>query len=271
TFNWTAPPTDIGIVTFYAAGNQANNDGNTSGDYIYKTFVTSAPFSATPDYDLSVSPSLRAVVPGASAQFTVTITPSAGFSGAVNLSASGLPAGASAAFNPASVNVTNGSAATSTLTITTTPATPSGDHSITISASSGSLLHTSQATLKVVDPSSVDLSIAKSVSPNPGQVGQNLSYRVSVTNNGPASATNVTVTDTLPAGVTLVSASSVSGLCSGSPVVTCNLASLPVNNEAIVNIVVTPMAVGQLTNSASVSASESDYDGSNNTASIATQ
>src|SRR4029079_13376265 len=111
TFNWTAPPTDIGIVTFYAAGNQANNDGNTSGDYIYKTFVTSAPFSATPDYDVGVSPSTRAVVPGASAQFTITITPSAGFSGVVSLSASGLPAGASASFNPASVNVTHGPAA----------------------------------------------------------------------------------------------------------------------------------------------------------------
>ena len=39
TFNWTAPAIDVGPVIFYAAGNQANNDGNTSGDYIYKTFV----------------------------------------------------------------------------------------------------------------------------------------------------------------------------------------------------------------------------------------
>jgi len=29
-FNWTAPATDVGPVTFYTAGNQANNDGNTS-------------------------------------------------------------------------------------------------------------------------------------------------------------------------------------------------------------------------------------------------
>ncbi|HKZ81033.1 MAG TPA: choice-of-anchor V domain-containing protein [Pyrinomonadaceae bacterium] len=35
TFNWTAPQTDIGPVTLYVAGNQANNDGNSSGDYIY--------------------------------------------------------------------------------------------------------------------------------------------------------------------------------------------------------------------------------------------
>src|SRR4029078_9719109 len=66
-------------------------------------------------------------------------------------------------------------------------------------------------------------------------------------------------------------ASSASGPCSGSPVVTCNLGSLLVDGEAIINIVVTPTAAGQITNSASVSSGESDYDGSNNTASITTQ
>lgn len=34
TFRWTAPATSTGTVTFYAAGNSANNDGNTSGDTI---------------------------------------------------------------------------------------------------------------------------------------------------------------------------------------------------------------------------------------------
>ena len=64
TFDWTAPPIDVGPVTFYAAGNQANNDGNTSGDFIYKTFVASAPASTTPDFALSVNPTSRSVVPG---------------------------------------------------------------------------------------------------------------------------------------------------------------------------------------------------------------
>src|SRR6185369_1763122 len=81
TFNWTAPATDVGPVTFYAAGNQANNDGNTSGDYIYKTFVASAPASTTPDFDLNVSPASRNVVPTGSATYTVTVTPLAGFTG----------------------------------------------------------------------------------------------------------------------------------------------------------------------------------------------
>src|SRR5262245_40729285 len=73
TFNWTAPATDAGPVIFYAAGNQANNDGNTSGDYIYKTFVVSAPASTTPDFAVSVNPASRSVVPTGSADYTVTV------------------------------------------------------------------------------------------------------------------------------------------------------------------------------------------------------
>jgi len=43
TFNWIAPSTDVGTVTFYAAGNQANDDGNTSGDQIYISQATADP------------------------------------------------------------------------------------------------------------------------------------------------------------------------------------------------------------------------------------
>ena len=35
TFNWTSPATNAGNITFYATGNAANNDGNTTGDNIY--------------------------------------------------------------------------------------------------------------------------------------------------------------------------------------------------------------------------------------------
>jgi len=40
TFNWVAPSTDVGLVTFYAAGNQANNNGTETGDQIYATSVS---------------------------------------------------------------------------------------------------------------------------------------------------------------------------------------------------------------------------------------
>ena len=35
TFKWTAPAQDVGFVTFYVAGNQANGDHNSGGDNIY--------------------------------------------------------------------------------------------------------------------------------------------------------------------------------------------------------------------------------------------
>jgi hypothetical protein len=54
TFNWTAPPADVGVVTFYAAGNHANNNLSSSGDYIYFTF-TSSQADATPQLRLDSS------------------------------------------------------------------------------------------------------------------------------------------------------------------------------------------------------------------------
>lgn len=270
TFNWTAPPIDVGPVIFYAAGNQANNDGNTSGDYIYKTFVVSAPASTTPDFALSVNPTSRSVVPGGAGIYTVTVTPLAGFTGQVNLSASSLPTDASAVFNPASVNITDANSITTQLTLTSGANTPVNNHTFNINGQSGALSHSITASLNVVSPLSADLSITNTASPNPGQAGVSLSYRIIATNHGPKPATNVTVTDTLPTGVAFVSATATQGNCNGSGPVICNLGSLDVDSSAIVTIVVVPSSAGQITNSATVSASESDSDSTNNTAATTT-
>ncbi|HSB29750.1 MAG TPA: PQQ-dependent sugar dehydrogenase [Pyrinomonadaceae bacterium] len=266
TFNWTAPSTDIGPVTFYAAGNQANNDGNTSGDYIYKTFVAAAPLSATPGFVVLVSPALRTVVPGGTAQYSVTITPLAGFTGSVTLGTSALPTGANGSFSPGSISIADANSQTSTLSVTTALNTPLGSQQFDITGELGPTMHSTQATLQVVSPTSADVSVTKTASPNPGQVGVPLSYRIVATNNGPAIATNVVVTDTLPAGVTFGSASSSQGSCVGTGTVTCGVGSLAPATNAIVTIVVTPISQGQLVNTASIGANESDFDSSNNSA-----
>ena len=270
TFNWTAPATDVGTVTFYAAGNQANNDGNTSGDFIYKTFVASSPAATTPDFAITAAPSLRAVTPGNSTQYNVTVTPLAGFGGVVNLSASGLPGGASATFNPGALNFTTASPQSATLTLTTSAATPLGVSFLTITAASGATMHNAQVTLQVISASSVDLSVTKTASPNPGQVNVNLTYRLAVSNNGPATATNVVTSDTLPASVAFVSASASQGTCSVTTTVNCTLGNIVPNGSAVVTITVTPNATGQVNNIATVTASEIDYDSSNNSSSIQT-
>ena len=270
TFNWTAPATDAGPVVFYAAGNQANNDGNTSGDYIYKTFVVSAPASTTPDFTLSVNPSSQSVVPGGATSYTVTVTPLAGFTGQVNLNASSLPAGTTALFNPTSVNLTDANSKTSSLSLTTTAGTPINNHSFNIDAQSGATLHSTPANLNVVNPASADLSLTNTASPNPGQAGVTLSYRLFVTSNGPAAATNVQLADVLPGGVAFGSVTTTQGSCNGTGPVNCNLGGLAVGGTAVVTINVTPSAPGEIVNSATVTASESDPDPFDNTATATT-
>src|SRR6185503_3721718 len=54
--------------------------------------------------------------------------------------------------------------------------------------------------------SDADLSVTMTDSSDPALTGANLVYRLLVINNGPGSATGVTLTDTLPANATFVSA-----------------------------------------------------------------
>ena len=62
-----------------------------------------------------------------------------------------------------------------------------------------------------------DLSIIKTDSPDPVTTGDDLTYTVTVTNNGPDPATSVVVTDNLPAETIFVSCSSTGGgVCGGS-------------------------------------------------------
>jgi len=43
TLNWTAPAADAGPITFYAAGNQADNNSNNTGDQIYTSQISIPP------------------------------------------------------------------------------------------------------------------------------------------------------------------------------------------------------------------------------------
>jgi uncharacterized repeat protein (TIGR01451 family) len=116
-----------------------------------------------------------------------------------------------------------------------------------------------------------DLSITKTDSPDPVTAGNTLTYSLTVRNGGSADATGVSVTDTLPGGVTFVSATSSSGSCSeASGTVTCTIGDLANGASATVEIKVTPQNPGPITNTASVSGDQPDPDTGNNTASQGT-
>jgi uncharacterized repeat protein (TIGR01451 family) len=84
-----------------------------------------------------------------------------------------------------------------------------------------------------------DLVMVKTASPDPAQVGQQLTYTLTITNNGPSTATNVIVTDTLSADVTHVSTTPSQGSCSLPTGVTCELGDINNGASATVTIVVT--------------------------------
>ncbi|PYX62218.1 MAG: hypothetical protein DMG74_21380, partial [Acidobacteria bacterium] len=85
--------------------------------------------------------------------------------------------------------------------------------------------------------SSSDMAITKTGAPNPVKQGNTLTYTLTVTNNGPSDASNVTVTDTLPTTVSYTSATPSQGTCSqATGTVTCLLGAMTSGTTATVTI-----------------------------------
>ena len=274
SFRWTAPTEDVGPVTFYLAGNQANGDGNSSGDNIYFTFKSATFQAPAPDFLVSVSPASRTVVQGASATYDVTVTPLNGFTGSVTLSASGLPNGASASFQPASVNLSNTSPQTSTLTVSTTGSTTTGPNTFNLNAASGALSHSAQPGLGVAAPTDADLSVAQSVSPNPAQTGADIRYTINVVNNGPASAQSVHLIVNMPTSFTNFTPGTNGDQCllgpSGPNVgYDCSLGTLPAGQGTTIDFTVRTQTPGVFNTTTTVSALEHDPFPSNNSVQLA--
>ena len=120
-----------------------------------------------------------------------------------------------------------------------------------------------------------DCAIMKSDSPDPVITGSNITYTITVKNNGPTDASSVTVTDNLP-GVTSFVSCSVSGVaggtCSGgsSNNRTISFPSFPVNATATITLaaqVNCSVADGVIiSNTATVSSTTPDPNPANNTA-----
>ncbi|HWW54169.1 MAG TPA: hypothetical protein VNY84_10390, partial [Acidimicrobiales bacterium] len=120
TFNWS---TRIGSFKFPSCGGTVTND-----------------------FSIGANPTSVSVNQGSSGTSTITTAITSGAAQTVNLSASGLPSGATASFNPTSISG-NGS---STLTITTSATTPAGLSTITITGTGASATHSTTVNLTVV-------------------------------------------------------------------------------------------------------------------------
>ena len=105
------------------------------------------PGTQAPDFSLSASPSSVSVAQSGSKTTAISTTVSGGFNSAISLSASGLPAGVTAAFSPTSIAAPG--SGSSTLTFTASSTATTGTSTITIKATGGGISHTTTVSLTV--------------------------------------------------------------------------------------------------------------------------
>ena len=157
------------------------------------TLVVPAPA----DFALGVSPASRTVAAGNAADYSLGVTSLNGFTGDVALSVGGLPATAGTAIlTPAMV----AGAGSAQLRVTTSATAPAGTYPLTVTGTSGSVVHSAQLTLVVTPPPTFALSVtpaSRTVSR-----GGSTTYTVWVTSqNGFTGTVGLSVSG-LPSGAT---------------------------------------------------------------------
>ncbi|MGZ8810217.1 MAG: Ig-like domain-containing protein, partial [Thermoanaerobaculia bacterium] len=258
-------------VTSTSADPNAANDSSTT---------TSAVLAGSADLAVTKS-GPASVIPGQQITYTISVANN-GPSDATGVSlADPTPAGltfVSASAPCAGFPCALGTiAAGSTTTITAVfqvPPTYSG---------SGPITNTATATATTSDPNgsndqstvstsviAADLAVTKTISPSASPaVGSTITYTVTITNNGPATATNVAVTDNVPAGLTSVVATPGGGTTYSSGTGVWTVGSLANGASATLSIQATVNAPGTVVNTATITASDQvDPNGANNSASV---
>jgi subtilase family serine protease len=130
-----------GTYPFTITGTSGSTTHSVQASLVVQSVQTGPP----PDFSISVSPSSRTVLPPATSTFTVSITPSNGFSGPVTLSASGFPAGMSGSF------AANPVTSSTTFTVTSAGGIPFFTRAtIRITGTSGSLSHSTTISILVI-------------------------------------------------------------------------------------------------------------------------
>ena len=247
---FTCAPTDADLSVTKTDGTASATPG---GSTIYTITVSNAgPADANPA-------SLVDTFPAACTSVSYTSVAAGGASGNtagpaagnINDTALNLPAGSSVTYtatctiSPAAVGTLDNTATVSSTTPDPDPADNSATDSDTLGASA-------------------DLALTKTLTtPPPINIGDNVVFALTVTNNGPSAATGVTVTDTLPAGLTYVSNDC--GASFAAPTLTWNVGALAVSASATCNLTVTVTQAGPIVNSASVSGNEPDPTPGNDT------
>jgi uncharacterized repeat protein (TIGR01451 family) len=119
--------------------------------------------------------------------------------------------------------------------------------------------------------SGVDLAVTQTDSPDPLVLGNDVTYSITVTNQGTAPASGVRLTETLASGINVLSSGPAAFNCTSvGNTISCNLGNLAAGASTSMAIVASPISAGSFTAQASVSANETDANSANNSASQTT-
>ncbi|WP_188711475.1 DUF11 domain-containing protein, partial [Alteromonas lipolytica] len=206
---------------------------------------------------------------GDNVSFTLTVN-NAGPDAATNVVVTDpLPAGFTFVSTDGSYNATTGlwtvgslaSGATATLTIVATTTDSSAvTNTASVTADQTELASNDNTDSATVDAQAIDLALSKAVDNAAPNLGDNVSFTLTVSNTGPDAATNVVVTDPLPAGFTFVSTDGSYNATTGL----WTVGSLASGATATLTIVATTTDSSAVTNTASVTADQTELDSSDN-------
>jgi uncharacterized repeat protein (TIGR01451 family) len=254
------------------------------------TTNTSTPVTAACDLAVSNSGTPSPVAAGGTITYTQVVT-NTGPSNCANLtfneaipanttftSYGGAPAGwtcssfATGCTNP---SFAPGSISTFTVVVTVNAGTAAGtiitdtDTVTTTTRDTNTSNNSATVNIPVASATQADLSVSNSASPNPVSAGNNITYTQTVVNTGPASASTISLAETLPANTTAVSLTGPAGWTCSVGTLTCTISTLAVttaNFTFVVKVNTNATPGSTITQTATVT-SASDPNPGNNSAS----
>lgn len=286
TVNLDVPSSQSGNLINIVSVSNTNVDPISTNDTASDTDTQ----SSSADIVVTNDDASASYTPGTTVQYTVTITNS-GPSDASSVSFVDVaPAGTSiTAWSCAGTSCPNAAGAGDiSETVVSLTATDSVVYTVDVAVPSdfiGNLASIASANAAETDPvagnnsqtdtdmqsSLADIEVINSDGLTNYLPGTTVTYNVTVSNNGPSDASNLLVTDPAPAGTTIPSWSCVGAACpnaAGSGSISETVISLVSGDSVsyVVNVAIPFSFTGNLTNTASANAAESDPNNSNNSA-----
>jgi uncharacterized membrane protein len=179
----------IGASTPAATYNNITITGTGGGithTAVVSLTVTPVP---TPSFSIAATPASATMLPGDTAAYTVSTSPSNGFTGAISFSVAGAPTGSTSTFTPTSVSV----GGSSSLQVATKNNAAGGNYTLTITGTSGTKTQTTTVTLVLATTGKqFSITVPSVVIAGPG-ASQSLNLSMTNTNSQTLQITNLTV------------------------------------------------------------------------------